>query len=112
MAKKDKPKAPVAPAAKKSTRPTPSGGQTSRSDVERRWQEYWRCRTELEQACNAVRQAQTSLGAAVDKEKKCRSVFEESKKVLKDLLEVESPASSSDLLSSRPSNIVEFDKAD
>ncbi len=93
-------------ATKKATRRTPAtktarGRKASRpaaeeTDVERRWREYWECRTALEASVAAVRAAQTSLSEAREDERERREVFDRTKSALRDLLEVEPASSSAD----------------
>lgn len=79
--------------------PAPAIDETM-SEVEQRWQEYWTCRKELEEAVATVREAEASLAAARELEHERRTIFESTKDSLKRMLEVE-PASSSSPAGSR-----------
>ena len=68
------------------------GEATSNRDVARRWQEYWKCRTDLEEAVAAVRAAEQKLAVSRELEHTRRELFDRTKNSLKELLEVE-PAS-------------------
>jgi hypothetical protein len=65
---------------------------TNDHDVARRWQEYWKCRKDLEEAVAAVRSAEQELTTARELERTRRELFDRTKNSLKELLEVE-PAS-------------------
>ena len=82
-------KGPKAPAAKSSGK---SGKRSTQTEVERRWNEYWRCRKQLEEAVAEVAAAQESLAVAMELERSRRAVFEETKRSLEQLLEVEPPS--------------------
>ena len=87
--KKASPK-PVKPAAKSgSAKSSAKGG----SDVERRWKEYWACRKQLEDSVEKVRAARETLQKAQDEERARRTEFDEIRRSLTTLLDVE-PASS------------------
>ena len=58
-----------------------SGGQST--ELERNWSEYWRCRTELEEAVAAVQAAEASLASARELERTRREVFDSTKDALK-----------------------------
>jgi hypothetical protein len=58
-------------------------------DVERRWKEYWACRTKLEDAVEKVKAARDGLQSAQDAERSCRAEFEGIKRSLTSLLDVE-----------------------
>ena len=81
---------------------------SAKTEVERRWREYWSCRKDLEEAVDAVRAAQTSLAEAAELERTRRAVFEKTKDALKQLLEVESPTADPSR-SSPPAQIVDFE---
>jgi hypothetical protein len=88
MAKAAKPKASARrpPAAK----PPKSGATTSPgTEVERRWKDYWERRSRLERAVEAVRAATTELKKAQEDEKARRAEFEEVKRSLTTLLDVD-----------------------
>ena len=87
-----KKKAPAAKAARSGKASAPAPTEPG-SDVEARWNEYWQCRTALEAAVTAVREAQARLAEAKTEEKERRRVFDQTKNALRELLEVE-PASS------------------
>lgn len=88
-----RPRAPVRPKAKPAARSRTSlKGGSPGSDVERRWKEYWACRTKLEEAVDTVKSAREALTAAQEAERACRSEFEAIKSSLTTLLDVE-PAS-------------------
>jgi len=76
-------------------RPSPKGSKASPkanapgSEVERRWQDYWERRSRLEQAVEAVRSATAELKKAQEDEKARRAEFDEVKKTLTTLLDVE-----------------------
>lgn len=85
------------PAAKPKPRPKASRARVTKgaapdSDVERRWNEYWACRTKLEDAVATVKSAREALTAAQEAERACRAEFESIKGSLTTLLDVE-PAS-------------------
>jgi hypothetical protein len=113
-AKQTPPKAPAPSSAKASAKPAraPRAAKeptSSRSEVEKEWEQYWQHRAALEEACADVRRAQSSLAEATKRESERRIAFEEAKRSLKQLLEVESP--SIELSSETPSsNVVDFDK--
>ena len=94
MAKNTKAQGKAKPArrASGSTAGAKSQAATNDRDVARRWQEYWKCRKDLEEAVAAVRSAEQELAAARDLERTRRELFDRTKNSLKDLLEVE-PAS-------------------
>lgn len=97
--------APRAKAAKPKPAQRRAGGKTksaAESDVERRWNEYWASRTTLEQAVEQVKDARAALATAQDAERACRSEFEEIKRSLTELLDVE-PAGVQGQLASLPS---------
>jgi len=89
MARAAKPK----PSARRppATKPTKSSPKANApgSEVERRWQDYWERRSRLEQAVEAVRTATAALKKAQDDEKLRRAEFDEVKKTLTTLLDVE-----------------------
>jgi hypothetical protein len=82
---KSKPVRKVSPAS----RPTASRGSSPNSDVERRWQEYWARRQELESAIVQVKDAQVALDRAREAEHALRPAFDETKRSPKALLDVE-----------------------
>lgn len=100
MAKKKKAKAKAKPKRspkKKAPRAksSPKGKSSKKSggtEVEKRWAEYWRCRKQLEEACESVSSAQEKLAEAMELERSRRTVFEETKKALELLLEVAPPS--------------------
>lgn len=73
--------------------PKPAKGAAKASspgtEVERRWQDYWERRSKLEHAVEAVRSATAELKKAQEEEKTRRTEFEEVKKTLTTLLDVE-----------------------
>jgi hypothetical protein len=71
--------------ARDAAKATGSGG----SEVERRWREYWACRKRLEEAVEKVRAATDTLKAAQEQEKARRSEFDEIKRSLTKLLDVD-----------------------
>ncbi len=85
-AKKAKPKAPRGPAKPE---PRAAKGKAGDSGVEKRWREYWKCRKELEDAVEKVRAAREALNGALDAERSRREAFEDVKRTLTDLLDVE-----------------------
>jgi hypothetical protein len=92
-----KPKASGAPGRSGATEATKLTHRSS--DVEQRWNEYWSRRRELETAIERVKLAREALDAAVEAEQSLRSAFEETKRSLKDLLDVapaDSPRSTED----------------
>jgi hypothetical protein len=60
-----------------------------RSAVEQRWTEYWTRRQELEDAVARVRVAREALEQALAAEQSLRGAFDETKRALKDLLDVD-----------------------
>lgn len=91
---KAKPKAKRKAAPKKKpakAAPKKRKGKSGGTEVEKRWAEYWRCRRQLEEACDTVREAQGRLSEALQLEQERRSVFEETKAALEQLLEVAPP---------------------
>lgn len=82
-----------APAKRTAPRGRAPAARGEESEVETRWREYWECRTALESAVQAVRDAQAQLTEARNEERQRREVFDRTKNALRDLLEVE-PASS------------------
>ncbi|MEM6990492.1 MAG: hypothetical protein AAF721_08345 [Myxococcota bacterium] len=110
-AKKAAKKAPKKAAKRASARRAKGRGAgtpaAEESDVERRWREYWECRTALESSVAAVVAAQTALAEAKEDERARRAVFDRTKEALRDLLEVE-PASSATRAAEGPRH---FDRA-
>ncbi len=101
---KSKPKKTARPAvrpkatarAKTNAKPaaTPSSTQVSAkrpvdSEVERRWKEYWACRTKLEDAVETVTAAREALQTAQETERTSRAEFEVLKGSLTTLLDVD-----------------------
>ena len=108
--KKTKARTTSASAAAKKKAPAPKAARADKakaagsepgSDVEARWNEYWQCRTALEAAVTAVREAQARLADAKAEEKERRRVFDQTKNALRDLLEVEPASSASPSASTR-----------
>ena len=65
---------------------------TGDTKIEKRWQEYWRLRGELEEACDAVGQAEVALREATELERTSRDTFEQSKTAVQELLDVAPPS--------------------
>jgi hypothetical protein len=59
------------------------------SEVERRWKEYWSRRKQLEEAVEKVRTAAAALKSAQELEKTRRAEFDDIKRSLTSLLDVE-----------------------
>ena len=78
-------RSPAPKTAKREPKPKDSPG----TEVERRWQEYWSRRSQLEQAVEKVRSATTELRKAQEDEKARRAEFDEVKRSLTALLDVE-----------------------
>jgi len=78
--------------ARAATSASDSAKATGTSGVERHWREYWKCRTKLEQAVEAVRAGEKNLATARELERACREEFDRNKENLKRLLEVEPAA--------------------
>lgn len=78
-------------AAKPAKRAKARGAATSAVDaqVEERWREYWSRRTALEDAVSQVREAREALNLAIERESACRAEFDEIKRGLTELLDVE-----------------------
>lgn len=72
-------------AAKRAAKPTDSGG----SEVERHWKEYWAHRKQLEEAVQKVRTAGEALKRAQEQEKAHRARFDDIKRSLTRLLDVD-----------------------
>jgi hypothetical protein len=64
------------------------------NEVERRWNEYWSCRQQLEDAVEKVRLAREVLQKAQEAERERRAEFEGIKRSLTALLDVEAPGAS------------------
>ncbi len=95
-AAKKKPTRKKAP-AKAATRAKPSRSAKrgkGETEVERHWRDYQQCRSELETAVSAGRDAEQTLASARELERSRREVFDRKKQTLMGLLEVE-PASAS-----------------
>jgi outer membrane protein TolC len=87
MAKAAKPKS-TRPAAPKSPKGAAKASAPG-SEVERRWKDYWERRSRLERAVEAVRAASAELKKAQEDEKARRAEFEEVKRSLTTLLDVD-----------------------
>jgi hypothetical protein len=87
----------MAPAKVKKTpqRPAPAtarkraGTPTQSDEVERQWGTYWACRKRLEEMVEKVRAAGEALRNAQEQEKACRAEFDDIKRSLTKLLEVD-----------------------
>ncbi len=66
-----------------------SGEPTQSDEVERRWTEYWACRKRLEEMVEKVRAAGEALKGAQEQEKACRAEFDDIKRSLTKLLDVD-----------------------
>jgi hypothetical protein len=90
-AAKPKPSARRAPGAKPPKAPPKASPKANApgTEVERRWQDYWDRRSRLEQAVDAVRTATAALKKAQEDERARRTEFDEVKKTLTTLLDVE-----------------------
>jgi outer membrane protein TolC len=90
MAKAAKPKSTARrPAAPKPPKGAAAKASSPGSEVERRWKDYWERRSRLELAVEAVRSATTELKKAQEDEKARRAEFEEVKRSLTTLLDVD-----------------------
>lgn len=86
MAKAAKPKSrPATPKAPKAA----AKANTPGTEVERRWKDYWERRSRLELAVEAVRKSTAELKKAQEDEKARRAEFEEVKRSLTTLLDVD-----------------------
>ncbi len=84
---KSKPRAKAASTAQKSA--AKGTRKKAGTEVERRWKEYWRIRKELEDVVAKVRSAKEALDAAMDLERTKREDFDETRRILTQLLDVE-----------------------
>jgi len=82
---KKTPQRPAVKAASPAAKPSASTG----GEVERRWKEYWARRKRLEEAVDKVRVASEALKGAQEDEKARRADFNEIKRSLTDLLDVD-----------------------
>jgi len=108
---KAKPRAKAkAKALQKKTR----GRKAKGSELDQRWAEYSRCRTELEGACEEVKRAQEALSAALSLEQQKREVFEKAKGAFEQLLEVEPPTRrfGGRAQQHRPPKVVDIDRGE
>ncbi|MBM4267132.1 MAG: hypothetical protein FJ144_11060 [Deltaproteobacteria bacterium] len=88
-----KQKAAASGAGKGAKATAPKAGGKGGSDVERRWKEYWNSRSLLEDAVEKVKLARDSLQKAQETERNRRAEFDQIKRSLTTLLDVE-PAGS------------------
>lgn len=80
-----------APGGKAAAKPAARGAASpgASNDVERRWKEYWAARKKLEAAVETVKAARDALNEAQEAERSCRSAFDEIKRSLTELLDVD-----------------------
>ena len=88
-------KLPRRAAPTKATKGTAKSNDSGGSEVERRWKEYWACRKQLEDAVEKVRAATEVLKSTQEQEKARRTEFEEIKRSLTKLLDVDPVAAAS-----------------
>ena len=68
----------------------------AQAEVQRRWEEYWARRGELELAVGLVQEAHRALDEARRRETEVRGKFDEAKLALKQLLDVDPSVSEDD----------------
>jgi hypothetical protein len=89
MARAKTKKIPRRPAPAKAAKGTAKRSESAGSEVERRWKEYWARRKQLEEAVEKVRAASDTLKSAQEQEKTRRAEFDEIKRSLTKLLDVD-----------------------
>jgi hypothetical protein len=89
MARTKAKKAARRPAPKQATPRVAKRKESGGSEVERRWKEYWVRRKQLEEAVGKVRAASDVLKSAREQEKTRRAEFDEIKRLLTKLLDID-----------------------
>jgi hypothetical protein len=89
MAREKRKKASRRPAPATAAKRPAKASDSAGSDVERRWKEYWARRKQLEEAVEKVRAASEALKSAQEQEKNRRAEFDEIKRSLTKLLDVD-----------------------
>jgi hypothetical protein len=106
--KKPRAKPKVAPKKKSKAGKGKSSGPTT--EVEQRWNEYWTCRKQLEETIEQVRASRAQLTEIQAVEREHRTAFEDTKRSLKQLLEVEPAAAGADNGAGSSENVFELDR--